>query len=352
MVFFLAAVPVAAVDFNDEVGTELWMIQTSGSSTDLGEGEGFFGNPPGGPYTDGTTTIQLGVWGLLGLVPPDGGLTEDPYVQNLTIGILGSDILLDWESTLSNGPFYVWRRVGGFENAPDNWVPAAGSPVDTTSFTDPGQVGVGAEEEQVYYRVISSSSQAALNYKVAVGKVNHTFGQGNNYFNCPFVITGTLSNVIGAGAGSIPKNCQVLDHDRATDGFISSLYDGLAWQDPYALALGKSYVFFNNDSDPLVLTMVGAVNPDPASFSKTLAVGNTYFGLPFPLSKSLDSLFGANPIMNDNVLIHDRTTDGFVAQPCNTDGAFAEPAFELTPATGYVYYRNSGQFDWQPRPEY
>jgi len=181
----------------------------------------------------------------------------------------------------------------------------------------------------------------------AVGKLDYAFGQGNNFFNCPFLTTGDLNFVIGAH--NVAMNCQMLEHDRPTDGFIASTFNGTSWVDAYELDLGKGYVFFNSSSAPLILTLAGKVNPDPAAFSKELKIGNTFIGQPFPIKKTLGNLF-SDPVMNDSVLIHDKITDGFIAKSCVNDGSFVEPDFELEPSLGYVYYRNSGELDWQPQP--
>jgi len=132
----------------------------------------------------------MGLGGMYGevpmVMPAPEVWSEDPHVRNLRIRRSGSDIVVEWnkEPDTYTGSFYVFRRVGAFENLPTNW--NRGIDVgNNVSYTDAGQVGDG--DDQVYYRVLSTSEKNALVNKVAVGKVNVALeASGLKLVTCPF----------------------------------------------------------------------------------------------------------------------------------------------------------------------
>lgn len=136
----------------------------------------------------GSSTNYGGELGVIYTLLPEGpmGWLEDPHVRNLRIRRSGADIIVEWdaEPTTFAGPFYVYRKLGAFENDVAGW----SSGIDngsSTAYTDAGQVGAG--DEQIYYRVLSVSDKSRLIYKVAVGKVNAALdASGLKLVTCPF----------------------------------------------------------------------------------------------------------------------------------------------------------------------
>lgn len=176
--------------------------------------------------------------------------------------------------------------------------------------------------------------------------MNYKFETGNTYFNYPFADSGEVNSIFGtSGYTALSK---VLDYKKSTDRFTASTFNGTAWQDPFVLLLGKGYIFFNYGA-LTEATLVGRVDTTEA-FSSTITTGNNYIGLPFPIKKTLAQAFGTNPIRQDGFLIYQRTTDRFTKKSCSADGAFDEPAYEISASTGYIYFRYSGEFPWRPRP--
>ncbi|MBU1027213.1 MAG: hypothetical protein KKA31_05720 [Candidatus Margulisbacteria bacterium] len=280
-----------------------------------------------------------------------------------------NDVVLTWEVGTAAGQVPVGTNpkiyyfassddtaTGVFTNVVDDWLLVDTSvTTPTEGFTKPfaplnivkheNQVGSGFTE--CYYKAVLPGQEAKLNVAWAVGKVNYTFEEGLNYFNYPFVNSGDINEVFGTEG--YPINCQVLDHQKSTDGFSASTFDE-SWEPSITLQQGKAYVFSGSVSEPLPVTLLGDVDPSPEQFSLELTEGNNYIGLPMPSLINLQQSFGANPIMNDSLLIHQRDTDGFSAELVSASGSFDNSAFEMNAMKGFVYFRNTGEFNWQVSP--
>lgn len=296
-----------------------------------------------------------------------------PGTVKLYISRVSNDIKISWEATKYGNNPQIFAMIGDgtgkYSNTydPATWkVIAQGGTLQNPagfgtfssynvtsgigSLIHAGQVGgVTGSIAEVYYKGIKEGEtvSARLPSAEAVGKVDYLFEQGNTYFNYPFVSSADVNTVFGTSG--IPDLCKILNYQKSTDKFSPSTFS-TTWLDPFTLELGKGYVFFNYSTSPINLTLVGAVNKTPDTFSSNISTGNNYLGLPFPIIKTLSLAFSSNPVGNDGLLIYQKSTDKFAKQACSNAGAFDNPNFELIMPTGYVYFRYQGSFDWQPRP--
>jgi len=221
-----------------------------------------------------------GVW-----VPSPEVWEEDPHVRNLRIRRFGSDIVVEWDKEPPDytGNFYVFRRVGAFENLPTNWNDGI-NVGNNVSYTDTGQVGGG--NGQVYYRVLSTSDKNALVNKVAVGKVNVVLeASGLKLVTCPFN-DGKVSFVF---PGQMADGVSYKLYPRSGSGLdvVTVTRAGVSGQD-FNVVPTVGFWIRNESANSVVITFCGSLE---APYQKDLA-SLDLTGNPLPASLASSGLGG------------------------------------------------------------
>lgn len=320
------------------------------------------------------------MWGAASVIQPGAPEGSVPLSISKQWFSSGTNVILTWEANIYPSiQLYMLTGdgAGNFTNEPAGWV-RVNDPSPGFVFYQ-GQIihyggsvnGGHSANGEVYYKALQSSYASRTNYgdylkdAWAVGKMDYSFGKGNNYFNYPFVNTNSINTVLGAaGYATLSK---LLYYNKTSDDFAywvlntNASTGRLEWSPVFATGnmiptgfeIGKGYVF-SNQGDTITTTLVGEVDRYPDLFIANLGLGNNLIGLPFPIKKQLLTLF--SPSNLDKLLVYQKTTDDF-NNYTYMDGYFADKdgvnqdAYFVLPGVGYFYSRmTSSSLEWRPRP--
>ncbi len=113
-----------------------------------------------------------------------------------------------------------------------------------------------------------ATSMAQVYSVNAVGYINLTMRPGFNMVANQ--LNRTPNNLLNNVITGVPTESQVLKFDNASNNYVLELYDGTGWITPEGAAgtltanPGSGLFFFNSDTAPITVTLVGEVPQGPA----------------------------------------------------------------------------------------
>jgi hypothetical protein len=306
------------------------------------------GQPVIGVASSGATTLYIGagyaIWEVAGEWVP------------LEIERNGLDIVLTWPTTISSSVYIYYKDGNGSgeyttgENL--DWLQLAQVGGGIYTYTDVDAASWLQQPPEKYYKAFSGPNPAPEDFRDAdgVGKLTYEFEPGKTFFNYPFTNTNTSVDVLFGGQG-YANGSQVLVYNKGVDAFDNTEIQGGVWANPFPLDWGASYIFLNQSTSAISPTLVGSIpSPNTYVFQLPMLPGKTFVGLPLPIMRTVQALFGSTAGSGDGLLIYDKAQDSYATVNYDHNlNQFEDPNYEMRADAGYLYLR-SGLigFDWEP----
>jgi hypothetical protein len=318
----------------EDDSTSVDLVPNSGSSADMNDGDTHVqdikGYPFGSPFTDGTTTIDVGLGVLVGTAPAVVVTELEEGAVILTIERIsdapGSAIKVTWalnpEFTTGSETVDIYYATGdGTGQYPtdftqmvvedDSVLSLAGvTPDGGTAFQWANQVGAG--DPELYFKgclhaQASASGPSGLAGNVGVGKVNVSLqgepaNQGKNLISVPFLAPSPLiKEVYGDGPDSVWAEGDMIQYKFApSPAYKSAVYVGNTWkngsntaQDPPFEADHRfgNWIITKGDKDITLVGKVLNINVPIAIYDGAglSTGGKTFLGMVYPVSFGLTS---------------------------------------------------------------
>ncbi|MDD5382368.1 MAG: hypothetical protein PHH60_01795 [Candidatus Margulisbacteria bacterium] len=297
---------------------DLWIIPNSGSSIDLNDGSSHLqdikGYPVGSPFTDASTTIEVGLWGLISVtgeapyVPPTVEVVDTGKIRDTKIFVEGENIKLTWGFDAGGPvPVKIYCRMGPASEyaaeaatfAPVITVPDP-IPATTTEYVFPNFAHNGINQ---YYRVVPATLigpdvLSPLDNSITVGKVEVNCPKGLYVFAClPFQEDNfSLKNLIGDQLGDSAE----YDWWNGDAYEIGTYTTAASWSKDKSLRIGEGFLLRAVQADKKVALVGRFGSVDPPATRELIGHKYNLIGYPYPQITSLFSM-GITPSDSDEI---------------------------------------------------